>query len=221
MKNNTWMLLLLLFAVPGFAFAGDSDCDDPTGEECEPATGACCFEKEIPGGEFEFRCTPEKTEEWCEERRSFTWSEGLDCDQVSCPPIELGSCCLDCEPESNTGDTCEDEATEAWCDESIGSWLLDTPCSQREDCGDFCSVITGSVCLPQGGCEEMTFDECVGQFSFGFCEEAWGEGLECDETACARNVPVAPGYWFGLLAVALVGTSLWALRKLRRLRPSS
>lgn len=180
----------------GMALASDSDSDP---------TGACCYEKPRPDGTVIDECSNNRTEAWCDNRQNSTWSEGLSCDEVSCPPIELGSCCFDCLPDSGTEDFCEDEATEAYCDESGGAWLLDTPCSQRDDCSDFCPPFepTGALCFPElivtpadGGISS----ECVSEITLNECEAAysncddWQIGETCESIRCVGAICIAEGF---------------------------
>lgn len=167
---------LSLVIVPGALFAQEFDVDSS-----DPERWACCFIKNTPQGP-EWRCEPE-TEEVCAQRQESTWSEGLTCDQVPCPPIELGSCCFDCEPGSGGEDTCEDEATEPFCDEAGGRWELNTLCGERLDCQDQCPKPRGSCCyecLPGSG-EDDHCDDGVLEAECEQVDGSWLEDVECAE----------------------------------------
>lgn len=166
-----------LAIIPGALFAQEFEVEgsDPT--------GACCYEKVLPDGSVRYDCESPRTENFCDNHQNGTWSEGLTCDQVSCPPIELGSCCLDCEPGSGGDDSCEDETTEPFCEEAGGRWELNTLCGERLDCQDQCPVPRGSCCV---GCVDGSgrHDECedgVVETSCSNLGGSWLEEIECAE----------------------------------------
>lgn len=172
-----------LFAQTFDVESGDSD-----------ATGACCYEKPRPDGTFIVECSSNRTEDWCEDRQNSTWSEGLSCDEVSCPPTPEGSCCFDCEPGSGGEDTCEDATTEPWCDEGGGRWEVNTLCGEREDCQDECPVPRGSCCVE---CEvgSGTGDECEDGVVQAACDDdggSWVAGVECEERENCTDFCVEP-----------------------------
>lgn len=135
-------------------------------------------------------------------------SHVLFCYNEEEPPV-IGSCCFECD-EPGTVDECEDDWTQAACEEDTGTFSLSS-CEQRDDCDDFCPPeVTGACCAGYGDCvNEMTEEQCAGTGE-GWI---WYEDTDCEDVVCDTPVPTMNQWYLIALGIVLAIAGVFGVRR--------